>query len=94
VRVECLFIDSFLHLIMYGLICVALLAIRRDEPNWYDPEFRVPGGPVIPAVGAPASFGLIGFMQPVSIGVGLRLMVATAGWYFYYAGDVTLKNAL
>lgn len=42
----------FLHLIMYGLMCVALLALRRDEPEWYDPDFRVPGGPAIPVVGA------------------------------------------
>jgi APA family basic amino acid/polyamine antiporter len=87
-------VASFLHLIMYGLICVALLAIRRDEPEWYDPDFRVPGGPVIPAIGALASFGLIGFMNPLSIGVGAVVIAATAGWYFYYAGDVQLKGAL
>jgi len=87
-------VASFLHLIMYGLMCVALLAIRRDEPEWYDPEFRVPGGPVIPVVGALASFGLITFMNPVSIGVGAVVIVATAGWYFYYARDIRLKGAL
>ena len=87
-------VASFLHLIMYGLICVALIAIRRDEPPWYDPDFRVPGGPVIPAVGAVASFGLIAFMDPVSIGVGIAVIVVTAGWYFYYARDVRLKGAL
>jgi amino acid transporter len=87
-------VASFLHLIMYGLICVALVAIRRDEPEWYDPDFRVPGGNVIPALGAVASFGLIAFMDPVSIGVGLFVSVATAGWYFYYARDVKLKGAL
>ncbi|WP_135821953.1 APC family permease [Halostella litorea] len=87
-------VASFLHLIMYGLICVALLAIRRDEPDWYDPDFRVPGGPVIPAVGAVASFGLILFMNRQSQIVGLAVMAATAGWYFYYADDVSLKGAL
>ena len=87
-------VASFLHLIMYGLICVALIAIRRDEPEWYDPDFRVPGGNVIPTLGAVASFGLIAFMDPVSIGVGIFVSVATAGWYFYYARDVNLKGAL
>ncbi len=87
-------VASFLHLVMYGLICVALIAIRRDEPEWYDPEFRVPGGDVIPAVGAFASFGLIAFMDPLSIAVGAVLIAVTAGWYFYYAGDVNLKGAL
>ncbi len=87
-------VASFLHLIMYGLMCVALLAIRRDEPEWYDPDFRVPGGPVIPVVGALSSFGLIAFMDRLSIGVGIAVILLTAGWYFYYARDVTLKGAL
>jgi len=43
-------VASFLHLIMYGLMCVALVSIRRDRPEWYDPDFRVPGGPVIPVL--------------------------------------------
>ncbi|MFP4632246.1 MAG: APC family permease [Halobacteriales archaeon] len=86
-------VASFLHLVMYGLICVALLAIRRDEPDWYEPEFRVPGGPVVPALGAAASFGLIGFMDRVSQLIGLCVMAATAGWYYYYAGDVRLRGA-
>jgi len=87
-------IASFLHLIMYGLICVELIAIRRDEPAWYDPDFVVPGGPAIPAAGALASFGLIAFMNPLSIGVGIAVSAATAGWYFYYARDIGLKGAL
>ncbi len=85
---------SFLHLVMYGLICVALIAIRRDEPEWYEPDFRVPGGPVIPLVGALASFGLVAFMDPLSIALGVAVTVATAGWYFYYARDVTLRGTL
>ncbi|WP_299236288.1 APC family permease [Natronomonas sp.] len=87
-------VASFLHLIMYGLMCVALLAIRRDRPEWYDPDFVVPGGPVVPVFGALASFGLIAFMQPTSIAVGAAVIVATAGWYFYYARDITLRGAL
>lgn len=27
---------------MYGLTCVALIARRRDEPEWYDLDVRVP----------------------------------------------------
>ena len=87
-------VASFLHLIMYGLMCVALVAIRRDRPAWYDPDFVVPGGPVIPVLGALASFGLIAFMNRLSILVGIAIIAATAGWYFYYARDVSLKGAL
>ncbi|WP_050032263.1 APC family permease [Halorubrum halophilum] len=87
-------VASFLHLIMYGLMWVALVAIRRDRPDWYDPDFVVPGGPVIPVVGALASFGLIAFMNRLSILVGIAVIAVTAGWYFYYARDVELKGAL
>lgn len=31
-------VASVLHLVMYGLICVALIALRRNEPDWYDPD--------------------------------------------------------
>ncbi|MFC7223635.1 APC family permease [Halalkalicoccus sp. GCM10025322] len=94
-RVEILAeVASFLHLVMYGLICVALIALRRDEPEWYDPEFRVPGYPLVPALGALASFALIGFMQPASQVIGIAIMLLAAGWYLYYARDVTLKGAL
>jgi amino acid transporter len=87
-------VASFLHLVMYGLMCVALVAIRRDRPEWYDPDFRVPGGPVVPVLGALASFGLIAFMNRFSIAVGIAVIAVTAGWYFYYARDVELKGAL
>ena len=94
-RVEVLAeVASFLHLVLYGLICVALVVLRRDEPEWYDPDFRTPGYPVVPAVGAVASFALIGFMRPLSQIVGVAIMLATAGWYAYYARDVSLKGAV
>jgi amino acid transporter len=87
-------VASFLHLVLYGLICVALLLLRRDEPDWYDPDFRTPGYPVVPVLGALASFALIGFMQPASQVIGLGIMLATAGWYAYYARDVELRGVL
>ncbi|GAB6878505.1 APC family permease [Halorubrum gandharaense] len=87
-------VASFLHLIMYGLICVALLMLRRNPPEWYDPDFVVPGGPVIPVLGAISSFALIGFMQRESQVIGVAIMLGAIGWYYYYARDVTLKGEL
>jgi amino acid transporter len=92
-RVEVLAeVASFLHLVMYGLICVALVMLRRNRPEWYDPDFETPGYPVVPLLGAVASFGLIVFMRPLSQLVGLGVMVLAAGWYGYYARDIRLKG--
>ena len=85
-------VASFLHLIMYGLICVTLLALRYRSPEWYNPTFRTPGYPVVPLVGGAASFVMIGFMQPTSQVIGLLVMAGSAGWYFLYARDVQLKG--
>lgn len=87
-------VASFLHLIMYGLICIAVIILRRRKPSWYDPSFRMPGAPALPALGALASFGLVVFMQPASIVIGIAVMIASYLWYRYYAGTVELKGDL
>ena len=85
-------VASFLHLVTYGLICVALIALRRSNPAWYDPSFRIPGYPVVPVLGALASFSLVAFMQPLSQAVGVVVALAALAWYFVYARDVRLKG--
>jgi len=85
-------VASFLHLVMYALICVALLVLRRRDPPWYDPSFRIPGYPAVPIVGAVASAGLIVFMNPASIVIGIAVMGGSYLWYRYYATDVKLKG--
>ncbi|MFB6254256.1 MAG: APC family permease [Halobacteriaceae archaeon] len=87
-------VASFLHLIMYGLICLALIMIRRDEPEWYDPDFRVPAHRIIAGLGAIASFGLLLFMQVTSQMIGILIMIIAGGWYKYYASDVQLKGVI
>lgn len=92
-RVEVLAeVASLLHLVMYGLICVALLVLRRANPEAYDPSFRCPGHPIVPALGAVCSFGLIGFMHLLSIGLGGAILLGAAGWYGVYARSVSLSD--
>jgi amino acid transporter len=91
-RVEVLAeVASLLHLFMYGLICVALIVLRRRDPDWYDPDFRTPLYPAVPVVGGVASFGIIGFMDPLSIILGVGVLAAAAAWHVFYARDVELS---
>ena len=85
-------VASFLHLILYGLVCVALLAIRRRDPAWYDPAFECPGYPAVPAVGAVASFALLAFMQPLSQLLGAIVAVIAVAWYAVYARGTSLRD--
>lgn len=85
-------VASFLHLIMYALICLAVIVLRRRDPSWYEPSFSMPGSPFLPAIGAIASVCLILFMQRASIGIGIAVMFVSYGWYQYYASDVHLQG--
>ncbi|MFP4229196.1 MAG: APC family permease [Salinivenus sp.] len=92
-RVEVLAeVASLLHLFMYGLICVALLVLRQSPPTGYQPTFRCPGYPVVPLLGALTSFGLVAFMNLLSIVIGGGILLATAGWYLFYARTVTIPD--
>ena len=87
-------VASFLHLLMYGLMCVTLVVLRRQSPEWYDPDYRIPGYPVLPILGAVASFALLALMQPLSQAIGVAVMLAAAVWQRFYAADVELRGVL
>ncbi|KPN29491.1 putative fructoselysine transporter [Halolamina pelagica] len=83
-------VASFLHLVMYGLMCVAQLRLSRATPGWYDPSFQCPGTPYVPIVGVLASVGLIAFMQSLSQAVGIVIIVFSGLWYQAYTDGVTV----
>jgi amino acid transporter len=77
-------VASFLHLIMYGLICFALIALRRSSPDWYDPDFTLPGYPFTALLGGIASFAIIGFMNITTILLGMGVVVFGLVWHYTY----------
>ena len=85
-------VASLLHLTLYGLLCFALVALRRRAPASYRPTFRCPGYPAVPVLGGVASLLLIAFMQPASQLVGGGILVGGFIWYRVYASDVKLKE--
>ncbi|MFC6943152.1 amino acid permease [Salinirubellus sp. GCM10025818] len=86
---------SVLHLIVYGLLNLALIVMREADTPEYQPEFEVPLYPAVPILGAITSFGLIAFMEPVEIGLSLVFIVGGIAWYLVYArGQATKKGIL
>ncbi|MFB6308080.1 MAG: amino acid permease [Haloarculaceae archaeon] len=76
---------SVLHLIVYGLLNVALIVMREADVEEYQPEFEVPLYPIVPILGAVTSFGLIAFMEPIEIGLSLVFVGGGLVWYMVYA---------
>jgi amino acid transporter len=76
---------SVLHLIVYGLLNLALIVMREADAEEYRPDFEVPLYPVVPALGAVTSFGLIAFMEPIEIGLSLVFVAGGLVWYLAYA---------
>ena len=84
---------SVLHLVVYGLLNVALIVFRETEAVVYDPPYRVPLYPWVPILGALSSFGLIYFMDPIEIALGFAFVVVSVGWYFAYARSRTTDDS-
>jgi len=78
-------IASFLYLLTYGLVHVAVIRYRRSHDD-YDPEFRMPAVlyPAVPIVGALATFAIMTQMSPLSILGGLAVVLGGVVWYFAY----------
>jgi amino acid transporter/nucleotide-binding universal stress UspA family protein len=85
---------SVLHLVVYGLMNIALIVMRESDVAEYDPDFRVPLYPVTPILGAVMSFGLIAFMAPIEIALSLLFIGFGVVWYFAYARSRTEKHGI
>jgi len=85
---------SVLHLIVYGLLNLALIVMRQADVDEYQPDFEVPLYPVVPILGAVTSFGLIAFMETIEIALSLVFVVGGIVWYLLYARDKATKKGI
>ena len=75
---------GLLHLLLYGLMSLACIILRGARPAAYQPVFRTPFFPFVPLVGALACFGVIFFMEPTTIYLGLALIAFALAHYFWW----------
>lgn len=85
---------SVLHLIIYGLLNIALIVMREANPPEYQPEYRVPFYPVTPILGTLISFALVAFIEPFVILLSLVFVTFAALWYVFYARTRTEKQGI
>jgi amino acid transporter/nucleotide-binding universal stress UspA family protein len=85
---------STLHLVIYGLLNIALIVMREADPDEYEPAYTVPLYPIVPIVGAIISFALIAFINPFVILLSLGFVVFAAVWYLGYARTRTTKQGI
>jgi amino acid transporter/nucleotide-binding universal stress UspA family protein len=85
---------SVLHLIIYGLLNVALVVMRTADPQDYKPDYRVPLYPATPIVGAITSFALIAFFRPNIILLAVGFVVFSLLWYLGYARTRATKQGI
>ncbi|MFC6835175.1 amino acid permease [Halomarina ordinaria] len=85
---------SVLHLVIYGLLNVALVVMRQANPADYDPDYRVPLYPAIPVAGAVISFALIAFFSVTIVLLCLAFVAFAVLWYLFYARSRTEKEGV
>ncbi|MDZ5811528.1 amino acid permease [Halorubrum sp. AD140] len=85
---------SVLHLIVYGLLNIALIVMRESEVEGYDPDFEVPFYPVVPVIGAITSFALIAYIEPTIILVSFGLVAFAVLWYLLYAREKVVARGV
>ncbi|WP_138004610.1 amino acid permease [Halalkalirubrum salinum] len=85
---------SGLHLIIYGLLNVALIVMRYVNPAEYTPEFIVPLYPIIPILGVVLSFALLVFVAGDALLLSFGIAAAAVVWYGLYARSRTEKQGI
>jgi amino acid transporter/nucleotide-binding universal stress UspA family protein len=89
-------VASFMYLVTYSLVHVALVVMRRASPAEYDPEFRVPSVlyPAVPVVGFVACLAILVQMSFVVQLAGTVIVGVGIVWYLAYARERSLTEGL
>jgi amino acid transporter/nucleotide-binding universal stress UspA family protein len=85
---------SGLHLIIYGLLNVALIVMRYVNPEEYTPDFVVPLYPLLPILGVVLSFALLVFVAGDALLLSFGIAAAAILWYGFYARSRTEKQGI
>jgi len=83
---------SAFQLVLFCLICVAVIVMRESRIASYKPGFRAPLYPWLQIAGIIISFWLITEMGLLAIGLTAALLVGCVLWYKYYASSRVVRR--
>jgi amino acid transporter/nucleotide-binding universal stress UspA family protein len=70
-------------MIVFAIVNLSVIMLRRTAPEWYQPSFRVPFYPVLPWLGAIAALAPIPQLGTFShVGAGILILSGVA-WYYW-----------
>ncbi|WP_262181448.1 amino acid permease [Haloarcula laminariae] len=89
-------VASFMYLVTYALVHVAVVVLRRADPEAYDPSFRIPSVlyPIVPILGFIACIAILLQMSLIVQAIGGVIVVFGILWYAVYARDRALSQSL
>lgn len=89
-------VASFSFLITYALVHVAVIVMRRADPEDYRPDFRLPGWayPGVPILGVVSCIVIAAQMRPVVLVIGGGVILVGIIWYLAYAAKRAVRPSL
>jgi len=86
---------SAFQLVLFGLICVAVVVMRESRIDSYKPGFRAPFYPWLQIIGVLIALWLISEMGLLAIGFTAALLIGCILWYrFYASGNLERRGAI
>ncbi len=83
---------SSFQLLMFALLCIAVIVMRESKIDSYDPSFKSPFYPWMQLFGVFSSFVLIIEMGILPIMFSSGLLLIGVGWYLFYAKDKVVRR--
>lgn len=69
-------------MLVFSLVNVSVLVLRKTAPDWYRPSFRVPLYPILPLLGAAAALAPIPQLGLFSHVAAVGFVALGVGWYY------------
>lgn len=83
---------SAFQLLMFALVCFAVIIMRESKIDSYDPGYKSPLYPYMQIFGIVTSLFLISQMGALPIIFSFGLIVLGAAWYWFYARDKVART--